>query len=201
TIADGNRLLTLSLTAPGGGAMLAPAGQATATLAIVDNEATLRFSSGAYSVSEATPVATITVLRTGPLAGTVTVQYATSDGTATAGADYRAVTGTLTFGVGVTSKTFTVPIINDALVEGPETVTLTLSNPGGGALLGTPSTAELTITDNDAGGAFQFSLETYPVSEPASGATPQTGTITVTRTGPAGATPGGGGRGDAEEAG
>ncbi len=62
----------------------------------------------------------------------VTVDYATSDGTATAGSDYTATSGTLTFAVGKTEKTVSVPVLDDAHDEGSETFTLTLSNPEGG---------------------------------------------------------------------
>src|SRR5262249_18833271 len=94
----------------------------------------------------------ITVTRTGGSNVPVSVNYATSNGTATAGADYTAVSGTLTFGIGDTSKTFTVPIINDTLVEGNETVNLTLSSPTSGATLGGQATAVLTIQDDDTSG-------------------------------------------------
>ena len=61
----------------------------------------------------------------------VTVDYATSDGTATAGADYTATSGTLTFAAGEKTKTVNVPILDDSHDEGEETFTLTLSNPTG----------------------------------------------------------------------
>ncbi|NLG22605.1 MAG: hypothetical protein GX555_14385, partial [Actinomycetales bacterium] len=108
------------------------------------------FESDAFSVGEGDGSATITAELTTPTTEAVTVDYATSDGTATAGADYTATSGTLTFPAGSTSQSFTVPILEDTDVEGDETVNLTLSNPaGGGAFLGSPSEAVLTIVDND----------------------------------------------------
>ena len=64
-------------------------------------------------------------------AGDVTVDYATSDGTATAGADYTAASGTLTFAAGETEKTVSVALLHDGSAENDETVTLTLTNPSG----------------------------------------------------------------------
>ena len=61
--------------------------------------------------------------------GPVRVDYATSDGTAIAGSDYRATSGTLTFWPGETTKTVAVPVLDDYHDEGPERMTLTLSNP------------------------------------------------------------------------
>ena len=60
---------------------------------------------------------------------TVRIDYATLDGTATAGSDYRATSGTLTFWPGETTKTISVPVFNDAHDDDPERMTLTLSNP------------------------------------------------------------------------
>ena len=59
----------------------------------------------------------------------VSVDYATSDGTAQAGSDYRATSGTLTFSAGETAKTISVPVLRDSHNEGHERMTLTLSNP------------------------------------------------------------------------
>ncbi len=71
-------------------------------------------------------------------AGEITVDYATSDGTATAGADYTASSGTLTFAAGETSKTVSVALLRDADTEADETLTLALSG-ASGATIGTAS--------------------------------------------------------------
>jgi hypothetical protein len=108
---------------------------------------TLQFSASSYSGNESGGSITITVTRTGGSSGAVTVQYASSDATATAGVDYTAASGTLSWAAGdTTAKTFTIPILTDALVEGNETVHLVLANPTGGASLGT-AVATLTIID------------------------------------------------------
>ena len=76
--------------------------------------------------------------------GTVTVDYATSDGTATAGADYTAASGTLSFAVGETSKTVSVTVLNDAHDDGGETLTLTLSNATGAVIADGEATGTIT---------------------------------------------------------
>ena len=80
---------------------------------------------------------------------TVTVDYATKDGTATAGADYTSTSGTLTFSPGKEEKTVSVPVVNDGLDEGSETFTFTLSNPSGGNAYLEDATATGTITNDD----------------------------------------------------
>ena len=79
--------------------------------------------------------------------GTVTVGYATSDGTATAGSDYTAASGTLTFAAGEISKTVSVPVLDDAHDEGSETLTLTLSNASGAHIEDSTATGTINNTD------------------------------------------------------
>ncbi|MFN5891795.1 MAG: bluetail domain-containing putative surface protein, partial [Dolichospermum sp.] len=77
---------------------------------------------------------------------TVSLNYATANGTATAGLDYTATNGTLTFAPGATSQVINIPILNNSLNEADETFTLTLSSPTN-ASLGAVTTATTTITD------------------------------------------------------
>ncbi len=110
-----------------------------------------QFSDAAYSVVENVLTKVITVNRVGGSFGEATVNYATSDGTASSVSsnDYTSASGLLIFGHNETSKTFTISISNDSIHESDETVNLTLSAPTGGTTLGTPSGAVLTITDDD----------------------------------------------------
>ena len=78
----------------------------------------------------------------------VTVDYATADGSATAGSDYTAASGTLSFAAGETVKTVTVPVLDDTIDEGSETLSLILSNPSGNARLA-DATAIGTIRNTD----------------------------------------------------
>lgn len=157
-VVEGNETFDATLSNPTGGATIGTPNPATVT--ITDNDVpaagSLQFSSATYTVGEAGPVATMTVTRTGGTDGTVTVDFATvAGGTATGGAactagiDYVNASGTLTFVNGDASETFTVTICNDVTDEPDETVNMALANPTGGATLGTPNTAVLTITDDD----------------------------------------------------
>lgn len=127
-------------------ATIAP-GQGTATGTILndDSNGKLQFSSATYNATEDQDGFVVVVNRVDGATGTVTVDFATSNGTATAGSDYPATSGTLTFNQGETSKSFFIAIVSDSVFEGDETFNLTLSNPTGSAVLGTPTTAVLTI--------------------------------------------------------
>src|SRR5207245_1282260 len=90
------------------------------------------FTAIGYTVGEAGLNALVTVRRTGQV-GNVLVDFLTTPGTATAGADYTAVSGTLTLSAAtvlnpITTRTITIPIINDALIEANETFTVRLRN-------------------------------------------------------------------------
>lgn len=128
----------------------------------------VEFDASSYTVAEDGGSATIDVRRVGGSDGQFTVDYATSNGTATAGDDYTATNGTLTFADGETTKQIVISILNDAVTEGDETVNLTLSNPKPDTitdfldvyedgLLGSQSTATLTITDSNPNSAPSIS--------------------------------------------
>lgn len=140
----------------------------------------VQFSAVGYTAAENANDATIVVTRTGTLTGRVLVNYATSDGTGHAGVNYGATAGTLIFLPGQTSQSFHVRILNDGLVNGDQTVNLSLSTPSGGTL-GSHSTSVLTITETSA--QAQFSAANYTVAGNAGFAT-----IVLTRSGDTGGT-------------
>jgi hypothetical protein len=176
TLFESNEGLNLQLSNPSAADL---ASQSTAVLTINDDDSqpSVQFSSATYRQDENGTFATITIVRSGGSNSGVSVQYATSNGSATSGADYSSASGTISFGAGETEKTFTVAISEDSLFEGNETIQLTLSN-AVGASLGAIATAELTITDNDGPPVVQLSSGYYTVAEGVAQAV-----ITVTRTG------------------
>ncbi len=110
---------------------------------------TLQFGATSYSVNEGAGTLTVSVTRINGSSGAASIQYGSTDGSATTGADYTAATGTLQWAAGDTAaKTFTIAITDDLLQESNETFTLTLSN-ATGATAGTPTTVTVTIIDND----------------------------------------------------
>jgi hypothetical protein len=97
--------------------------------------------------------ATFTITRTGDLSSATTVNYETIDGTAKAGLDYTASSGTLAFAPGETSKNIIVPVVDDNVYEGGETFSLKLSNPsnpsGNIVYFLSPESAVVAIIDSD----------------------------------------------------
>jgi Domain of unknown function (DUF4394)/Calx-beta domain/FG-GAP-like repeat len=107
---------------------------------------TLSLSSNAYNFAAGRGPIAVTVNRTAGTTGTVSVNYSTSNGTATSPSDYFAASGTLTFADGITSQTFFLSLPGgDASVSPAENFTVTLSTPSTGAVLGTTTSALVTI--------------------------------------------------------
>ena len=117
-----------------------------------------QFLMSTFTVNESVGAATITVTRSGDNTAAATVDYLTSDGSASDRGDYTAAAATLHFAPGETSRTFSILISDDSYVEGDETVNILLSDPSAGPVLGTPGSAILVISDNDS---------TPPVNNPA----------------------------------
>lgn len=110
---------------------------------------TIAFAETNYFVVESAGVATIQIQRSGGTAGAVSVAYAVAGGTASAGSDLESVSGVLTWADGEDgSKSFQIPILDDQVTEGEETVVFTLSS-AAGASLGSPASAMLTIRDDE----------------------------------------------------
>jgi hypothetical protein len=119
----------------------------------------VQLDGSSYSAAESIGSKTVTITRTGNTSVAVTVDYTTSDtagsncgqlntGKASSRCDYETTIGTLKFAAGETSKTISIPIVDDAYGEGSESFTVMLSN-ASGATLGTPSSAPVNITDNE----------------------------------------------------
>lgn len=123
----------------------------------------LQFTAADHFAPESGGTVTIHVSRSGGTVGAVSVNYATGSGTATSGTDFTAANGTLSWAAGEGgSKSFTVSITSDALPEPSETILLSLSNPTGGATLGTLSSSKATIIDDDS--APLITTQPQPVS-------------------------------------
>ncbi len=117
-----------------------PSGQPTLPSVSIANASVAEGNSGTRNLA-------FTVTLSNAATGPVTVNYATADGTATAGQDYTAKTGSVTFAAGETSKTVTVAVAGDSTVEPNETLTVTLANPNGATIAVASATG--TITNDD----------------------------------------------------
>jgi Ca2+-binding RTX toxin-like protein len=140
--------------------------------------ATIEFTTNSFQINEdGTSIATVTLTRSGRTLGTATVNIDLTAGTATAGSDYNSQSFAVTFADGEITKTVSIPVIDDTLIESSETLTLSLSSNEVATVLGTQSTALLTVIDNDVQLAFERA--TYTVNEDGTGAM----AIKVLRTG------------------
>ena len=132
TVANPTLNFTVTLTSPSGTGFIG--GQSTATVNILDNDATaFRFNPTDYTIDEGSGTVTLTVeaLRVGDPMDVISVDYLTMDGTAVAGVKYVRTSGRLTFDAGVNTHTITVPIIDGTSKEGTQFFFVNLSNPLG----------------------------------------------------------------------
>ena len=167
---DGNTTVNLQLTGVTGSTLISPS---NAVLTILDRTlapGSFAFSSASYVVSEGSGAgytnALITVVRTNGASGIVSVNYATSDGTAVAGVKYVATAGVLTYGDGEMVKSFMVPVVNTPTIEPTENFNVALSNPTGNADLGSPANATVTILNTNIGIVFASATNTVLETQP-----------------------------------
>jgi hypothetical protein len=172
-------MVNLTLSHPANAVLGTPQ---TATLTIKDNDEplTVQFNSGSYSAHEEAGTATVVAILSTVSGVTVTVDVATTDGTAEAGDDYAAISGTLTFAPGETSRALSMEIFNDPFDEPDETLTLTLDNPVS-ATLGTPDSALVTVVDEDVPSRFGLQIAALHEMTPDT-ATPEDGIFARPRT-------------------
>ncbi len=119
------------------------------SITIQDNDPQVGFSASQFVTSESAGNTTITVRRSGGLNIPVSIDYATSDGTARSGVNYQPVTQTLTFAPGVTQQSFPIHILPDLTPSEDKTVLLTLSNPQGAVLSPAATQSTLIISNTD----------------------------------------------------
>lgn len=135
--------MTMTLSSPSSGARL---GTASATGTIVNIDVQPVLSIAGASANEGANLNFI-VTRSGSTGSAVTVNYATSNGTATSGANYTAANGTVSFSPGVTSQTIVVPTRVDGVYTSNLLMTLNLSSPSGASLANAGATGTIVNTD------------------------------------------------------
>jgi len=123
-----------------------PAGEIRGQFASSLSAQSVQFGATSYVVNENAGGVVVTVTRIGNVSNAATVNYATSNGTATQPGDYTNTSGSLQFTGGETVKTFVVPIVNDQTIEHPETINIALSS---SVAEGSPFTSTITILDDD----------------------------------------------------
>ena len=138
----------------------------TPFLGVTATPKTVAFDSASAAAGEG-GTATLTVSRHGPATGALTVDYATSSGSASSGQDFEPASGTLSWANGdSTPKPIAVAITDDAEPEGSETFDITLSNPSAGTTVTPPAAATVTIGASDQRRRRRWWTSTSPCSRP-----------------------------------
>jgi hypothetical protein len=176
TLDEPNETFTVTLS----GAVNATIANGTGTGTIVDNDPTPSLTINNVSVTEGNTgsvPATFTVTLSAASGQTVTVNYQTANGTATAGSDYTATSGTLTFAPGVVSQSIVVAVLGDTVSEPNETFTVNLSGAVNATIATTAGTG--TIVDNDPPPSVTITINNVSVTEGNTGSVPATFTVTL----------------------
>jgi outer membrane protein assembly factor BamB len=155
----GNLTVNLGLSHITGSAVLGSSTNAVLTILDADGPGCFQFTSSGYTAAQDGGSANIQVTRINGKTGAASVHYATSDGTAASGLNYTPASGTLNFANGETSKTFSVTILNQPVGGSGKTVNLTLSSPTGGATIGTPGSAVLTIVPPGSFSTWSYNMK------------------------------------------
>ncbi len=168
TTAEPDETFVINLSAPSGATIADAQGQGT----IVNDDAAATPTIGISDVNvtegnTGTVNAAFTVSLSAAAAGPVTVAYATANGTATAGSDYVAGSGTLTFAAGTTTQTVNVPVNGDTTVEPNETFVINLSAPSGATIA--DAQGQGTIVNDDAAATPTLAISDVSVTEGNSG--------------------------------
>ncbi len=159
-IDENDETFTLTLSSPTNATVSTTAGAATMTIVDDDNAPTISIGDNTSS-DESGAVTNLIATLSAASEKTITVDYATSDGTATAGDDYTAVsTTTLTFNAGDVSKNIPITVVSDNINEVDETVIVTLSNPSNVTI--NDAIGELTIADDDNAPTISIADATIP---------------------------------------
>ena len=177
TLPEGPETIVVSV-APGAG--YGAAQPATATITVVDDdqsEITL-YSFDSSASESGGDTGSFNFYRGSPSAGALTVDL-TITGTAANGTDYTTLPTSITFAAGATSTSLTLTPIDDALLEGPETVVVSIAANGTNYRAGSPTTATVTLADNE-----QSSVNIYANDDLAVEGGTDAGLFRLTRTSP-----------------
>ncbi|MES4792220.1 MAG: hypothetical protein C4321_03865 [Chloroflexota bacterium] len=176
-LVENNETFRLVLSSPTGGAILGSGRSVTVTILDDDSHGTFGLALSPWHYQQAfegEPFARVLVVRGDGACGRATVDFATSDSSATAGQDYTPVSMPLEFEAGEQFKEIHIPLNDDHIVEPNEAIRVTLSRPTGGAQLHSNKDGYVIVYDNDETGLVAFRTAAVDVDE---------NTVTVTLTG------------------
>lgn len=174
TAAAATATFLLTLSNPVNGAVLGT--QQSETVTIQNNQSQVNFGSATGNIANTAGIVTLEVDRTGNTTLAGSVDYSTSDGTATAGTDYTATSGTINFSAGQAFDVIAIPLLGNAAAPASSTFTVNLTNPGANTVAGAQGQTTVTLTNSQS--LIQFASPSQVTSSGAA-----TATLTVTRTG------------------